>query len=329
MTFCRELNTILLIIGNCIWFEFPLEKLMAITLRQLTYLTALAEHRNFGRAAGAVFVTQSALSQQIKELEASLGCDLVERGTRGLTLTTIGREVVERATTVLKQVQDIEQVARFQSQMPSKLNIGLIPTIAPYLLPEVLPILRAENIGVEFGIREAQTHVLIEELKLGKLDAIIIALPAETSGLIEVPIMTDNFLLAGARAPLDVLPKSGLKPSQIKPEQLLLLDDGHCLADQALDACQIAPSARVDLRASSLTTLCRLASEGFGFTLLPELAASSELRAAPDLCVHRFEGAQPHRTIGLVRRAISGESPWFTALEATLVAAAQAIKTNV
>lgn len=302
---------------------------MKITLRQLHYLVALAENRHFGRAAASVFVTQSALSQQIKELELSLGCQLVERGTKGVTLSTVGRTVVERAQHVLEQVQDIEQIARFQSDMPTKLNIGLIPTIAPYLLPHVLPILRADNIGLELGIREAQTHVLLDELIKGQLDAIVIALPSDIKGLTEVPLMRDNFLLAGAKQPLDDLPKAGLQPSQIRPEQLLLLDDGHCLADQALAACKIAPTARVDLRASSLTTLCRLASEGFGFTLLPEVAANSELRAAPELCVHRFAGDQPHRIIGLVRREIGGESAWFTALENAFVAAGKTIKADI
>ena len=296
---------------------------MKITLRQLSYLTALAQHRHFGHAAASVNVTQSALSQQIKELEATLGGALVERGSGGATLTAIGREVVSRADNVLNQVRDIEQIARFQSQMPRKLNIGLIPTIAPYLLPFVLPALRSENIGLELGIREAQTHTLLKELAQGQLDAIVIALPSDTDGLIEIPLMRDNFLLAGAKAPLNAVVKVGLEPSQIRPEQLLLLDDGHCLADQALAACQIAPAARVDLRASSLGTLCRLASEGFGFTLLPELAAKSELRAAPDLCVHRFVGTQPHRTIGLVRRDISGESVWFSVLEKAFLLAAE------
>jgi LysR family hydrogen peroxide-inducible transcriptional activator len=302
---------------------------MNITLKQLSYLTALAEHRHFGNAAAAVHVTQSALSQQIKELETSLGGALVERGSRGATLTAVGRDVVSRAQIVLDQVRDIEQVARFQSESPTKMNIGLIPTIAPYLLPHVLPILRSENIGMELGIREAQTHRLLDELAKGELDAIVIALPADRAGLIEEPLMTDNFLLAGARDPLMALPKAGLEPSKINPEQLLLLDDGHCLADQALEACKIAPSARVDLRASSLTTLCRLASEGFGFTLLPELAVRSEMRAAPELCIHRFEGDQPHRTVGLVRRAISGDSVWFKNLQHAFIAAGQIIKLDI
>jgi LysR family hydrogen peroxide-inducible transcriptional activator len=324
-----QFNTIPSINENCILFPYRLGKLMTPTLRQFQYLTALAKHRHFGRAAASVFVTQSALSQQIKELEITLGGALVERGNKGVTLTAVGRTVVERAQVVLDQVRDIEQIVRFQSDMPTKLNIGLIPTIAPYLLPHVLPILRADNIGLELGIREAQTHVLLEELAQGQLDAVVIALPADLPGLIEVPLMRDNFLLAGAKGPLNALPKAGLKPSQISPEQLLLLDDGHCLADQALAACQIAPSARVDLRASSLTTLCRLASEGFGFTLLPELAAQSELRAAPALHVHRFASDQPHRTIGLVRREISGESTWFQVLKAAFVNAGQDIKSSL
>jgi LysR family hydrogen peroxide-inducible transcriptional activator len=288
---------------------------MTITLRQLTYLTALDTHRHFGRAAAAVFVTQSALSQQIKELELSLGSALVERNKRGVTLTIIGREVASRAIKVLEQVKDIEQLSRFQSSMPIKLNIGLIPTIAPYLLPHVLPILRSNDNGLEFGIREAQTNILLEELSRGQLDAIIIALPSNVENMIETPLMRDNLLLAGAKEPLATLSKKDLIPTQINAEKLLLLDDGHCLSDQAMTECRIIPSARMDLRASSLTTLCRLASEGFGFTLLPELAAASELRASPDLCVHRFVGDQPHRTIGLVRRSISGDSEWLKVLE--------------
>jgi len=295
---------------------------MAITLRQLSYLSALATHRHFGKAADSVHVTQSALSQQIRTLEQSLNATLVERGPNGVTLTALGRDIQARGADVLEQVKEIEQIARNTADMPHKLNIGLIPTIAPYLLPLVLPRLRADNIGLELGVREAQTHTLIEELNDGQLDAIVIALPSDTAGLTEVPLFQDNFLLAGAKAPLKALPKQGLEPSTIRPEQLLLLDDGHCLADQALAACKISPKARVDLRASSLTTLCRLASEGFGFTLLPELAAQSELRGAPDLCVHRFDGDQPHRVIGLACRT-GGNSAWFEILETVFRSALQ------
>ncbi len=291
---------------------------MKITLRQLSYITALAKHRHFGRAAAAVYVTQSALSQQIKELETNLGGVLVERGRGSVTLTALGRDVVLRAKSVLDQVSDIEQAARFSTDMPTRLNIGLIPTIAPYLLPYALPILRADNIGLEFGVREAQTQVLLKELAEGQLDAVVVALPSLMDGMVETPLFNDNFLLAGSKGPLDLLPKAGLEPALVRPEQLLLLDDGHCLADQALAACKISPTARIDLRASSLTTLCRLASEGFGFTLLPELAAVSELRASPSLRVHRFGGVQPHRSIGLVRREMTGESSWFSVLGTAL-----------
>ena len=289
---------------------------MKIKLRQLLYLTALAELRHFGHAAASVNVTQSALSQQIKELESLLGVSLVERGRNGVILTATGRDICERAKTVLAQVREIENTAKLRSVGTVRLNVGLIPTIAPYLLPHVLPILRAENIGLELGVREAQTEVLLTELMDGHLDAIVIALPAGRDGVVETPLMEDRFLLAGAEGLLNSLPTSGIQPSQINPDQLLLLDDGHCLADQALVACDIASNARVDLRASSLTTLCRLASEGFGFTLLPELAAESELRAAPNLKVQHFEGNEPFRTIGLVRRVSQSDEGWFEPLEA-------------
>lgn len=302
---------------------------MKITLRQLSYLTALAKHRHFGHAAATVNVTQSALSQQIKELESHLGGSLVERGRNGVTLTATGRDVCARAEVVLAEVREIEHSARVRSDRPVRLNVGLIPTIAPYLLPHVLPILRAENIRLELGIREAQTDILIQELVDGQLDAIVIALPSEINGLVEAPFMQDRFFLAGASGPLNALPKRGLRPSQIRPDQLLLLDDGHCLADQALAACKIAPTARVDLRASSLTTLCRLASEGFGFTLLPELAAQSELRAAPKLNIQRFDGKEPYRTIGLVRRVSNSDVGWFKILESAFEKAGDIVKRDV
>ncbi|GLQ34336.1 LysR family transcriptional regulator [Amylibacter marinus] len=288
---------------------------MAITLRQLTYLSALAKHRHFAHAAESVHVTQSALSQQIKELERTLGATLVERNPRGITLTATGRDVLARAKNVLAEVRDIEQVARLSMTMPAELRIGLIPTIAPYVLPHFLPLIRAQNIGMELGIREAQTDILLSELERGKLDAVVIALPSLVDGVIETPLITDHFFLAGRPQALAELPQTRLRPSEIRPDQLLLLDDGHCLADQALAACGIAPSTPIDLRASSLTTLCGLASAGFGFTLVPEIAVANELRATADLQVMRFSGRQPSRKIGLVRRSIGIKAPWFTVLE--------------
>jgi LysR family hydrogen peroxide-inducible transcriptional activator len=297
---------------------------MTITLKQLRYLVALAEEGHFGRAAAAVNISQPALSVQIQELEAALGARLVERGRREAAVTPTGREIVRRARAILAEVAEIEQVARWDRGLAGQLRIGVIPTVAPYLLPAALPTLRARNLSLDLGVREAQTDRLVEEVRQGALDAAVIALPAPAPDLAAAPLFEDRFLLAGSRRRLDALAAEGaaLRPEAMAPGQLLLLDDGHCLTEQTLAACRVdSGRARTDLRASSLTTLCRLASEGFGLTLLPELAVRSECAAAPGLAVARFAEPEPARTIGLVRRTLSVDDGWFAELAAILAAA--------
>ena len=298
------------------------------TLKQLRYLVALADAGHFGRAAAAANVSQPALSVQIRELEAALGVRLVERGPREAVVTPTGREIVRRARRILEDVGEIEQVARWDRGLAGRLRIGVIPTVAPYLLPSALPLMRARNLSLDLGVREALTDRLIAEVREGALDAAVVALPVGEPALAAVPLFEDRFLLAGSEARLAALAADGhaLRPETMQPGQLLLLDDGHCLADQALAACAMDRTrAHLDLRAASLTTLCRLVSEGFGLTLLPALAAPAECAAAPDLRLARFADPEPRRTIGLVRRRLSVDDGWFGELAAILAEAAATV----
>ncbi len=301
---------------------------MGFTLRQLRSLVALADLGHFGRAAAAVNISQPALSVQIRELETALGTRLVERGGREAVLTPTGREVLRRARRILGEVREIEQVARWHGGLAGRLRIGVIPTVAPYLLPLALPQLRARNISLDLGVREAQTGRLIEEVREGGLDAAVVATPVDAADLVAVPLFDDRFLLAGSAARLADLgvAETAPEPAAMEPGQLLLLDDGHCLADQALAACGMERSrGPMDLRAASLTTLCRLVSEGFGLTLLPELAALAECAAAPELALARFAPPEPRRTVGLVRRRLSVDDGWFGELARILGEAGRSV----
>ncbi|MBL3598110.1 LysR family transcriptional regulator [Rhodovulum sulfidophilum] len=299
---------------------------MTITLRQLSYFLALAEHRHFGRAAETVHVSQPALSVQIRELEAELGVQLVERQPRGVILTPAGHDLLRHARRVMQEVRALKDAARWQRGLGGRLSLGLIPTVAPYLLPVALPLIRAENLTLEIGVREARTDRLLADLDEGRLDAALLALPTGRDDLVEAPLFEDRFLLAGSARQIAALGAGaeGVRPDALDPDRLLLLDEGHCLADQALEVCGMKrDETRVDLGASSLATLCGLAAEGFGLTFLPEIALRSERAASPALAVHRFATPEPSRRLGLVRRRISREDGWFVALAAILTEAGE------
>lgn len=294
---------------------------MNVTLRQLRYFVALCEVGHFGRAAETMHITQPALSVQIRELEAQIGAQLVERQPRGIVVTAAGHEMLRHAHKVLTEVGQLEQVARWQRGLGGKLSFGVIPTVAPYLLPVVLPMLREANPALELGIREARTERLLQYLSEGRLDAAVLALPLEDDGLVCEPLFEDRFVLAAATGQITQLAHGArnMRPSELDPDRLLLLEEGHCLSDQALEVCALTRSqTRLDLGASSLGTLCGLVSEGFGLTLLPELSLPSELNAARSLSVRRFAGKEPRRTIALVRRRLSREDGWFADLAAQL-----------
>lgn len=288
---------------------------MTITIRQLSYFVALAEARSFGLAARRVHVTQPALSQQIKELEANLGVSLVERLPRDIRLTRAGQVLLERARAILGDLSDAEQAVRLQRGLTGRVSLGVIPTIAPYLLPLALTRLKTRDVTLDIRVREAQTARLVEDLGDGRLDAIVIALPVPRPGMVAEPLFTDRFLLAGSESRLAMV-RAARSPAQVPLDQLLLLDEGHCLADQALEAvCGLANRPmRVDLGASSLSTLCGLVAEGFGLTFLPEIAVRTETAAAPALRLRRFSDPEPSRTVALVRRASSQDDGWMQEL---------------
>ncbi|WP_417267445.1 LysR substrate-binding domain-containing protein [Celeribacter baekdonensis] len=292
-----------------------------LTLRQMTYFTALADTRSFSAAAERVHVTQPALSQQIKEMELNLGAQLVERLPRDIRLTREGQVVLERAHKILAMTRDLEAEIRQSKGLSGRLSLGVIPTIAPYLLPRALTRIKAAALDLDLRVREAQTADLLTAVINGRLDAAVIALPYDVTGLLAEPLFTDCFLLAGSKSRIEALsaPIAPPRPTDLPPDALLLLDEGHCLADQALDVCGLTRSRQtVDLGASSLSTLCGLVAQGFGLTFVPEIALCSEQAASPDMTVLRFPDPQPQRTIALVRRHSTEAKTWFTDLAALL-----------
>ena len=302
---------------------------MALTLRQLRYFEALAQERNFARAAEKVHISQPALSMQLRELEAALGMQLVERLPREARLTPAGRDVLARGANILREVRELEALGR-AAALEGRLQLGIIPTIAPYLLPEVLARLRATDITRDLRLREAQTEQMLAELEAGALDAVVLATSSGRAGLVEVPLFQDQFVLAASAARLAAMGQGaeGLRPRALDPDQLLLLDEGHCLADQALEVCGLTRRAqRIDLGASSLSTLVGLVAAGFGLTLLPEIALVQEIKAAPKMALMRFADPAPSRQVVLVRRVATPGDGWFSDLARILAEAGQGLVT--
>ena len=287
-----------------------------LTFRQLSYFKALATHRHFGRAAEACHVSQPALSVQIRDLEAHLGGMLVERRAREVLLTGFGTEVLTRAEAVLQAVRALEDLGQSREGRTGILRLGLIPTVAPYLLPGMLAALRAEDIQRDLKVQEAKTDTLLERLEAGEIDAAVVALPVD--GVHVVPLFEDRFLLAGAARGIAALP-ADLDPTGFGAGRLLLLEDGHCLSEQALEVCgRDRRHKHIEMTASSLATLARLAAEGFGMTLLPEIALAEETAGPTRLALRRFSAPEPSRTLGLVRRRTTPGEGWFTDLAALI-----------
>ena len=274
-----------------------------LTLRQLRYFDALTRHGHFGRAAEACAVSQPALSMQIKELEDTLGGVLLERGARQVALTTFGEELIQRVRDILRSVDELGDFARAsRDRLAGRLRIGMIPTIAPYLLPKVIENLARMHPELDIHVRETLTPKLIQEVAEGRLDTAIVALPISEPSLTEVALFTENFLLVrpGEHAGTPVPSHDALREMR-----LLLLEEGHCIRDQALAFCKMQPSPpREVLDASSLSTLVQMVGAGIGVTLIPEMAVAVETRSAP-VSVTRFRNPQPSRTIGMVWRRTS------------------------
>lgn len=274
-----------------------------ITFRQLRFVDALARFRHFGLAAEACSVTQPALSMQIKALEESLGAKLFERGARQVRLTGLGEEIATRARDILRAVGELEDVARTRRDGPGgRLRLGVIPTIAPYLLPRLIRDLGARYPGVDLQLRETQTERLIGELRDGRLDTALVALPVSEPGLTEVALFSEGFVLVRPAAEAG---RPVPSPAALPDMQLLLLEEGHCFRDQALEVCGLRTGARhAGLDGSSLSTLVQMVGAGLGVTLIPEMAVGVETRGA-SVAVQRFETTRPARTVGMIWRSTS------------------------
>lgn len=285
-----------------------------VTFRQLRYLSALARHRHFGRAADACAVSQPALSMQIKDLEKDLGVTLVERRSNDVTLTETGREIALRSERILSEVNDLEDFARHRSGVLSgTLRFGVIPSIAPYLLPRLLPVLQEAHPDLELELRETQTRFLVEELVRGSLDVIMIALPAPHPEIETLSLFEDSFLLA---APSDdaLSNHARITADDIDQSRLILLEEGHCLRDQALAFCADASGGTLrELGATSLTTVMQMVANGYGVTLIPEIALQVEARDER-VKLARFAAPEPYRTVGLGWRRTSSRAQDFRAL---------------
>jgi LysR family hydrogen peroxide-inducible transcriptional activator len=274
-----------------------------VTLKQLRYFDALARHCHFGRAAEACAISQPALSMQIKEMEEALGGVLIERGARQVRLTNFGEKVAERVRDILRSADELGDFARAsRDRLVGPLRIGMIPTIAPYLLPTVIANLARMHPELDIHVRETLTPRLIEELGEGRLDTAIVALPVSEPSLAEVALFAENFLLV--RPGND---EGTPVPSRqtLREMRLLLLEEGHCFRDQALSFCNMQSSSpREVLDASSLSTLVQMVSAGIGVTLIPEMAVAVETRSA-SVSVARFKNPQPSRTVGMIWRKTS------------------------
>lgn len=274
-----------------------------LTLKQLRYFEALAQHGHFGRAAQACAISQPALSVQIRELEESLGTELFERGARQIRLTNFGEEFATRVRGILRSVDELGELAMAsRDHLVGRLRIGVIPTIAPYLLPEIITDLTAANSSIDIQIRESLTPILVRELADGRLDAAIVALPVSEPSLTEVSLFEENFVLV---RPIADEGKPVPGHEDLREMKLLLLEEGHCFRDQALSFCNIQSSRpREMLDASSLATLVQMVGAGLGVTLIPEMAIAVETRSAPVSIAH-FRHPQPSRTIGMIWRKTS------------------------
>jgi LysR family hydrogen peroxide-inducible transcriptional activator len=293
-----------------------------ITLRQLRYLSALAKHGHFGRAAEACAVTQPALSMQIRDLERTLGVAVVERRPGEVILTDVGREIARRGEDVLAASRDLVDFARHRSGLlTGRLTLGVIPSLAPYLLPRILPLLQSRFPELRLELRETQTRQLVEEVKSGALDAALLALPVGEPDIDAIVLFEDLFLLA---VPADDprAETTRVAAADIDQSRLILLEDGHCLRDQALAFCATSQSRRSGVAgtafgASSLTTVMQMVAGGYGVTLIPQIAADVE-RRDDRVKLLRLQNPQPGRSIGLVFRRTSPRKEDFAALGAVV-----------
>lgn len=292
--------------------------MIKMTIRQMEYFDALARTLHFGRAAEVAGVTQPALSAQIAEMEERLGCRLFERGGRAVELTEDARVLQARIEHILAEIRDVEALARGgRLAMEGRFRLGIIPTVAPYILPRILAELRSIFPALLLELREAVTQTLLDEAVAGRLDAVIVALPIRQAGLTHEALFDDRFLLAVPASDANFVAPP-VPPESPALERLMLLEEGHCMREQALAVCgSVRPAAMANYGATSLTTLLQMVAHGLGVTLIPEIAksAAAEMR---DVRIVPFSDPAPFRTIGLAWRDGSARRAECAALAKTL-----------
>ena len=293
------------------------------TLRQLRHLVALADHGHFGRAAAAAAVTQSTLSASIKELETVLEAALVDRTRRQVVLTPLGKQTVERARRILADTEALALAARAEREpLTGTLRMGVIPTIGPYLLPAVLPGLRRSYRSLQLYLVEDLTPRLLEQLHVGQLDVVLLALPYDCGTVESATLFNDRFLLA---LPPDhpLAKERRIDPERLRSEEVLLLRDGHCLREHALSVCHLADRRHTEaFEATSLPTLVQMVDNGLGITPLPELAVDAGVLRGTSLVTRPFGSEEPGREIALVWRRGTGRREEFLLLAKELAARA-------
>lgn len=290
-----------------------------MTLQELKYLVALADHGHFGRAAEACFITQSTLSTQIKKLEDFLGVTLFDRSLKRVNPTPIGREILQAARNIVEEAERIRELAKHaQDPMARTIHLGVIPTLGPYYLPHALTLVHRKHPELRMLLREEMTPHILEHLVEGKLDAGLLALPVTDDSLRVEPLFYEPFY-AALPSGHALAKRDALKVSDIMAEKLLLLDEGHCLRDQALDVCGAGSAGREEVRATSLETLRQMVAMGLGLTLLPALAVDAGPRASKKAVeIRPFKSPPPGRTIALVWRKRAPFPETFERLAQTL-----------
>jgi LysR family hydrogen peroxide-inducible transcriptional activator len=291
-----------------------------ISIKQLRYLDAISRFGHFGKAAAHCAVTQPALSMQIQEMERDLGVQLVERRPKGASLTDAGREIARRGDRILQEVRDIADFAR-QAGKPfaAPIKLGVIPTVAPYVLPPLLPLLRAKYPQLDLHVRETHTQQLIAELVDGILDLLLLALPVGHPEVETIKLIEDRFLLA-LPPDREVHGRIRATADLVKNDRLLLLEEGHCLRDQALAFCQLRKVDSIDtFGASSLSTIVQMVANGMGLTFLPEISVGLETMHGK-IRVMRFTDPEPKRVLGLAWRTTSPRKHDFVEVGKLIVA---------
>jgi len=287
-----------------------------MNLRELQYLVALDEERHFRKAAERCFVSQPTLSGQLKKLEDELGVLLVERTKRQVLMTEVGTVIAERARRILTDVKSLHEIAQsYQDPMAGEVHVGLIPTVAPYLLPHIMPKIRKQFPQLKLWLYEYQTDILLEKLRRGEVDVLILALLDETNDFAELELYDEAFQLAVPRGNKLAQQKSiGL--DDLNNSEMLLLEEGHCLRGQALDVCYLAGAKEnTGFHASSLEILRHMVSEDMGMTLIPELAVPAKNKLSDLVQYIVFDEPQPSRRIGMVYRKGSYRETAFKQLQ--------------